>query len=282
MTVGAMGVLLGTDLDVEVQLSWALRLAEARQLDLQVFQRVESKEERITEIPFEGSGNGSATEIVDSLRQVVEASTTVRTFARPDDGEVDATEDEEHVTHVRLKQIHCPNLISLRKQLLTEIGKGKLKMFTLARSDMTPSDADLVKERQLFLRYVPCEVVFCFGLGETTDFSRILVAAASGAHGDSAVRLGRDLARGEHGALTAVRVNPNVGPDALKVGALRLDSRLKKSFGKDLEGVRRRIIVDDQIHQGLRTVWNEGQHDLVILGASRSGLLGGPIQGSTQ
>ncbi len=65
MTVGAMGVLLGTDLDVEVQLSWALRLAEARQLDLQVFQRVESKEERITEIPFEGSGNGSATEIVD-------------------------------------------------------------------------------------------------------------------------------------------------------------------------------------------------------------------------
>ena len=52
-------------------------------------------------------------------------------------------------------------------------------------------------ERRLFLRYAPCEVVFCLGLTEENELSRILAGAASGPHGSAAVRLGRDLAGGE-------------------------------------------------------------------------------------
>jgi len=42
-----------------------------------------------------------------------------------------------------------------------------------------------------------------------------------------------------------------------------------------------RVVVDDQIHRGLRRVWDEGDHDLVVLGASRHGILGGrPARGT--
>jgi uncharacterized hydrophobic protein (TIGR00271 family) len=36
-------------------------------------------------------------------------------------------------------------------------------------------------------------------------------------------------------------------------------------------------VVDDQIHRGVRRVWDEGQHGLVMLGASRFGVLGSQI-----
>ena len=171
------------------------------------------------------------------------------------------------------------DLQAVREQLLSVVGKSKLKLITLARKEIQTTDPDLTRERRLFLRYVPCEVVYCFGLDESNDLGRILVAVASGPHADSALRLGRDLAAEPGEKLTAVRVNPRIGPDAVQVGARRIDSRIKKALGKDVVEINRRVVVDDQIHSGIRRVWEEGSYDLVVLGASRTGLLGGQISG---
>ena len=50
MAEGTMGVMLGSDLDVETQLRWAATLAEARSLDLLILQHVESKEGTTVEV----------------------------------------------------------------------------------------------------------------------------------------------------------------------------------------------------------------------------------------
>ena len=187
--------------------------------------------------------------------------------------------DGDFKIQVRLRQIRCVDLRAVREQLLSVVGKSKLKLITLARKEIQTTDPDLTRERRLFLRYVPCEVVYCFGLDESNDLGRILVAVASGPHADSALRLGRDLAAEPGEKLTAVRVNPRIGPDAVQVGARRIDSRIKKALGKDVVEINRRVVVDDQIHSGIRRVWEEGSYDLVVLGASRTGLLGGQISG---
>jgi uncharacterized hydrophobic protein (TIGR00271 family) len=165
----------------------------------------------------------------------------------------------------------------LRKLLIGTAAKSKLELITMARAEMATPDPDLQRERRLFLRYAPCETIFCYGLTDDTDLSRIMVGVASGPHGTAAIRLGRDLARHGDGAMTAVRVNPSVGPDAEDVGERRLDARLRRALGADVDGVRHRIVIDDQVDRGLRRAWEEGRHDLLVLGVSRTGLQGSRV-----
>jgi uncharacterized hydrophobic protein (TIGR00271 family) len=146
-------------------------------------------------------------------------------------------------------------------------------MFTQARKEVTDvSDTDFIKERRLFLRYIPCEVVICLGLDEETEFSRILVATAPGKNGRAALRLGSKLASAVSGNLTALHVNPNVGVAAEEVGERRLESHITKSLGKDHPDIDSRVIVDDRIDEGIKRVWEEGLHDLVVIGVTVSQL----------
>jgi len=277
MTVDAMGILLGSDLEVEPQLRWAVHLAAARKMDLLVLHRVESPENQTVDLPLDGPPNADGTIVAGEILNIAESSLELSAGARPEEQTGPPSNDERHRVHVTLRQIRCPNPRALRQQLLDEIGRSKLKLFTIARRELETNDVELVRERRMFLRHVPCDVVFCFGLEESTDLSRILVAIASGPHGSSALRLGADLAAHVKGRLTALRVNPDIGQDAARVGARRLDSVLKKTMGKEYEEVHRQVVVDDQIHRGVRQVWEDGRHGLVVLGASRLGVLGSQI-----
>ena len=274
MAQGTMGVVLGTDLDVATQLRWAVRLAEARSLDLLILQYVESREGKTVEASLEDVPGETAKPVARQVMDFIESSPRLRAGSRGDENGDDEAQADADLILVRLKEIRCSGLRSLRQQLLVQIRKNKLKLCTSARADFNTSDPDIVRERQLFLRYTPCEVVSCFGLQVATDLSRILVAGTTGPHAEAALRLGRDLAAASDERLTAVRVNPSIGPDAERVGARRLDTELKRALGKEDENVTRRVVVDDQVHRGLRRAWEEGGHSLVILGASRSGILG--------
>jgi uncharacterized hydrophobic protein (TIGR00271 family) len=276
-----MGVLIEPDLGVAVQMQWAVRLAAARTMDLLVLQIVESRDGRIVEIPLDENPEGEGSAVVREVMRIVDSSPNLCVAVGEDESRGQADEDDGHVIQVRLKQIHCASIHQLRQELLAEVRKSKLKLITLAHRDLDTKDAHLVNERRLFLRYVPCEVVFCYGLEESNELSRILVGVASGPHGDSALLLGRDLAAGTDGRLTALRVNPSIGPDAEHVGVRRLDFFVKKKLGGEHEGVKRRVVVDDQVHRGIRSVWDEGNHDLVVLGATRLGMLGSQLRGGT-
>jgi len=274
MAEGTMGVVLGTDLDVVAQLRWAVRLAEARSLDLLILQYVESREGKTVEVSLDEPPGEKTTPVARQVMDFIDSSPRLRAGSRGDENEDDEAHADADLILIRLKEIRCTGLPSLRQQILVQIRKNKLKLCTAARTDFNTSDPDIIRERQLFLRYTPCEVVYCFGLQVTTDLSRILVAGTTGPHAEAAFRLGCDLAAASDERLTAVRVNPSIGPDAERVGARRLDTELKRALGKECENVTRRVVVDDQVHRGLRRAWEEGNNPLVILGASRHGILG--------
>ena len=276
MAAGLMGVVLGRDLDVALQLRWAQCLAEARSLDLLVYEYVSGHGDGTSEVPLEEPLEGDEGRAAREVQQLVRASSRLHAGPRPEEA-AETAEGEERPIYVRFKQIRSSKPHFVAKGLVADVTKEKLDLITTARGELDTRDPDLARERRQFLRLVPCEVVFCLGLTEDNTLSRIVAGAASGPHGSAAVRLGHDLAARAGTTLTAVRVNPSIGPDSEGVGHRRLDSLLKKALGKEAEGVRRRVVVDDQIHQGLRRVWDQEAHDLVVLGAARIGGLGSQV-----
>ena len=269
-----MGVVLGADLDVETQLRWAVRLAEARSLDLLILQHVDSKEATTIEPPLHDPTVEKASPVARRVMEVIGTSPRLRAPATEDPAANGSPAAETDTLEVRLKEIRCEGTRVLRDQVLAQIRKNKLKLCTTARRDLVTTDVDVNLERQLFLRYAPCEVVLCYGLQPTTDLSRVMVGAADGRHASAALRLGSDLAASAGTTFTAVRVNPNIGPDAERVGARRLDGELREALGEVLPELSRQVVVDDQINRGLRRAWEENGGDgLVVLGASRHGIL---------
>lgn len=203
MAEGTIGVVLGTDLDVATQLRWAVRLAEARSLDLLILQYVESREGKTVEVSLDEPPGEKTTPVARQVTDFIESSPRLRAGSRGDENGDDETHADADLVSVRLKEIRCTGLPSLRQQILVQIRKNKLKLCTAARTDFNTSDPDIIRERQLFLRYTPCEVVYCFGLQVETDLSRILVAGTTGPHAEAAFRLGRDLAAASDERLTA-------------------------------------------------------------------------------
>ena len=277
MTEGVLGLLLGSELDLEVQLRWALRLAEARRLDILVYERDERSEGSPTEVDLDEPPEGDGGRVARELRQRIDASPELAAGPRPE--EVDAGDDEagEARIHIRLRRLPSSAPRQFRDQLTSDIRSEKLVLITSADGRLNTTEPELVRERRLFLRFVPCEAVFCFGLQNDNELERLLVGAASGPHGESALRLGYDLANQREHGLTVVRVNPAVGPDALRVGEKRLGALLKKGPSSGETVVRHRVIVDGQVERGIRRSWEEEAADVLILGASRVGVFGSHI-----
>jgi len=267
---GTLVALLGPDLDPSLQVRWALRLATARQLDLLLLQRVRSKNNRIVELPLDEPVPADAPEALREAFKCITETPALAAGTRRTAEESGEGHNEPPAIHARLKRVDFTSLASLRTLVFDELRESEAKLFTLARKNLADmSDAELVSERRLFLRYLPCETVLCHGLEASNLLSRVLVAAAGDENGRTALRIGADLAALPNGTLTALYVNPDVGFDSRRVGERRLQRVLTRSFGKDLPPLVRRVLVDDKIHDGIRRVWDESTHDLVVVGAQR-------------
>jgi len=274
MTEGTMALVLGPDVEVPTQLRWGLQLARARSLDLLILQHVKKKDGVTVEIMLDDDSGNGATPVAKQIRDFVVAHPDVQVAPREEENHEGPGEGGDKMISVRLKEIRCLGLPTIRQQLLAQIGKNKLKLITAVRHEFNTTDVEIIRERQLFLRYAPCEVILGFRFGAATDFSRVLVGVGSGPQAGAALRLARDLAKVSNGSFTAVRTNPAIGPDAESVGRRRMEAVFQKNLGAERGEAKRRIVIDDQVHRGLRQVWDEGGHDLIVLGASRHGVLG--------
>lgn len=266
---GKVAILLGSDVDVTPQLRWGVHLAMMRDLDLVVFQRIESEDERVVEVRLDETPQGSASHVVKEIRNLVDELSCLRAGARQGSGDENA--ELGHVVHVSLKQIHFRNLRSLRRVVVAELERSRTRLFTIVRKELEDmSDVEMALERRMLLRYVPCMMVFGVGFKEDFDPSRLLVAAAPGANGAAAMHFGAELAQTVEGAVTAVQVNPKVGVDAEQVGRRRLNRNLERALLGDDPVVESRVVIDNNVSSGIRTVWQEGGHDLVVVGCSRA------------
>ena len=268
---GTLATLLVPNTDVALQLRWAARLAAARKLDLLLFHREQSTDTRVVEVSLEQLNKGKSQEIVNEVLRVIQDSPELSAGSR-EIGKTDVSEEKNvipDVVQVRFKIIYFENLVSCRRTLLDQLQDESAELFTQARSQLLDmSDVDLVKERKFFIRYIPCNVVLCSGLKEGQALQRILVATQTGPQGKAVLQLAHDLASLEKGSFTALHVNPDIGGDAERVGERRLDRLFGKVFGPDHQDVSRRVVVDDHVENGIRRVWEEGGHDMVMVGAS--------------
>lgn len=268
--------LLRTQMDVAIQLHWAVHLANARKMNLLILHRVESQNEHVVEAPLNEPPKAEEINIIQEVRSIIENSPVLRAGSGESSEPAEGKETEEHVIEVRLKLIYFERVSSLRRAILAELGKEEVEVFTQARSEIVDmSDVDLIRERRLFFRYIPCKVVLCLNLKEDNPLSRILVATAPGPNGRAALQLGKDLAASVNGSMTALQVNPPVGIDEERIGMRRLERHIGRSLDKEHSAIKRRVVVDDKVRQGIRRVWEEDDHDLVVVGVSPSRIEGG-------
>ena len=283
MADGNLGVWIGKDLELDRQLNWALRLAEARNLNLVVFEHVRSDDCGVHEILLDDAQANESTPLLEEILKLINSSDSLCAGKPGENGESNPDgESEQPVTvSIRLKQLRSATPREFRELMTEEVLKDKLKVLTLARKEHDSKDPELVRERRLFLRYAPCEVVFCFGQIADKDNLQFSVGVASGTHGSAAMKLARDISRDPKISLTAIRVNPDIGPDSIKVGARRLDTLLGRSLGTDTDGILRKVVVDNSYSNGMQRFWEESHYDLIVTGASRVGLWGSKVAGST-
>ena len=192
MADGSIGIWIGNDLDVGLQLRWGWRLARARQLDLVVFEHVQNNEDKVVETDLKQAADAGSSTLATEVQNLIQSSDTLCVFTPDDEGEVESESTDEQPLTIQLKQIHSATPRAFRELMISEVQQNKLKVLTLARREHDSKDPDVVSARRQFLRYAPCEVVFCYGIVEDREDLKITVAAASGNHGSAAIRLARD------------------------------------------------------------------------------------------
>jgi hypothetical protein len=108
---GTLVALLGPDLDVTLQMHWAVRLATARHLDLLILQSVESPDERVVEVSLDKPSERKATDVIRAVMRLIEDSPDLRAGPRASAGlGEDKGDMESHIVHVRFKRIHFASL----------------------------------------------------------------------------------------------------------------------------------------------------------------------------
>lgn len=277
MADSSIGIWIGNDLDIALQLRWGWRLARARQMNLVVYERVQGNENKIIEVPLNEPTDSGTSELAAEVLKLIQSSDSL-CAGTPNDDVADIA-DEQRFT-VQLVQVQSDTPRAFRELMINEVRKNNLKALTVARREHESKDADIVSERRNFLRYAPCEVIFCFGLVEDREDLKITVAVASGTHGAAAIKFARDISSTTSENLTATRVNPDIGPDSVRVGARRLDTLLGRTLGSDTVGIERKVLVDNNYYQGIQRYWESSRHDMIVMGASRVGLWGSRIVGS--
>jgi len=276
----SIGVWIGNDLDVALQLRWGWRLARARQMNLVVYEHVQANESKTVEVPLNETANTDTSALVAEVQSLIQSSDKLCVSTPEDDVEVPPDNTDEQIFTVQLKQLHSATPRAFRDLMINEVRQDKLKVLTLARKEHESKNAEVVQERRQFLRYAPCEVVFCFGLVEDKEDLKITVAVASGTHGAAAIKFAHDISTTSSESLTATRVNPDIGPDSVRVGARRLDTLLGRALGADTVGIQRNVLVDNNYYQGIQRYWESSHYDMIVMGASRVGMWGSKITGS--
>ena len=84
----SIGIWIGNDLDVALQLRWGWRLARARQMNLVVYEHVQGNESKTIEIPLNESANTDTSALVVEVQSLIQSSDKLCASAPEDDVEV--------------------------------------------------------------------------------------------------------------------------------------------------------------------------------------------------
>ena len=160
--------------------------------------------------------------------------------------------------------------------LLGDVAQRKPELVLLGRHQAGRGGDSTARLMRRLFAGLPCDTMM-LRVGEAAEFEcrRVLVPVSGGPHSQVALGWARDLVMGDgSGKVVPVFVEPDTGEVAEAVGGQRLTAILKRAgLSPDGPGIETRIVVADDVRSGIAKVASEGEHDLLLVGASGFGAL---------
>ena len=277
MTVAAF---IGSDVDLSEQLLWATRFALLRKQPLLLVQAVHKKgaQDRTVEIDLTAEPEKDEPEAVATVRKLVEESDDLRFVATEEVPAKESEAEPETRVPVRMKTLHYGD--SPVQTIIAEVRATKIELLMGVRRELE-TDTPLAQARRDLFRHAPCELAFIrIGAKEGRPCTKLLVPIGHGPHSKVALRWARDFSGVPDTEVTVLRVNRDIGVDALVVGEHSLDTIMRRALGKDTGEIRRKVVVDSTPLRGISSVAEKADQDVIIIGASKLGVLGQKLLGT--
>ena len=176
----------------------------------------------------------------------------------------------------------CTQGLDLYQMVQSEIKAADGELLVLGKHDkLRGEEAEFSLVRMLF-KHAPCDTLL-IRLGESKgeNCKNILVPAAGGPHSLVALKWSEQIAMENNGQLTALHIEPDMGNEAEDVGQYRLRNILNCAEVELTSWVKTKVIVADNVPQGIGSAAQEG-YDLLIVGASDRGFIRKILFGSVR
>ena len=275
-----VALILGGGVEVSDQVLWASRLAALRDEPIVLIQPVRQKgtQHRVVEVELTAEPADDDHELVSKVRELVNEAPNLWFGPTGEPGEERAELTPDTGTPVRLRLLYFGG--SALDALLAEIRASKIDLLVGVRKELEADSSDAEARRELF-RHAPCELAFIrVGSKEGSPCSSVLVPVSHGPHTRVALGWGGSFAACPGTRVTALRVNRDIGIDALGVGEHLLDRIVRRALGKDPGAIERRVVVEDSVLRGIARAAEDEDHDVIIIGASKLGALGQRLLGT--
>ncbi|MEO1272608.1 MAG: DUF389 domain-containing protein, partial [Myxococcota bacterium] len=265
-------VIVTTANEASAMVGWGWRFACARNLNITVIIPLRGSEPTLTEIELDGEPSEEHNAIIRAAHAAIAClpcSSMVET-------EVAQTETAEAAQALVGASPQVKLLVSRSMEpyeaILRVITSTGSKLLLLSKWErLKGHEAEFSLLNKLF-RQAPCDTLL-IRLGHVDPIAgkRILVPAAGGPHAICALGWGADLAMESNGVLTPLYVECDLGPLAADVGTKHLREILAQARVRLTSWVELKVVVSGDVREAIAATAAEGNHDLMMVGASDRG-----------
>ena len=162
--------------------------------------------------------------------------------------------------------------------LVADLDEKKPALVLLARQARDREDPQQARLVRRLFSSLPCDTVMLrasTAITEEDAVRNVLVPVSGGPHSQVALSLARDLVMPDQGGkVVPLFVEPDTGELAEEVGRKRLTQILKRSgISPDAPGIEPQVVLGDDIRGSIGKVVENGEHELILVGASGVGAL---------
>ncbi len=235
--------------EVKTLLSWGLRVAEAEEATLhvvhpEIYPKSQDAIPQLLDKPC-------TQPLLESIRQAIE--------------------EHKPTNKVHLTLLRGPDPLA---EVLTFLKQEKGTLLLTGPSEINRDTSPVLRQkRDGLLDRISCDVMVMHDpTSSMTPPKNILVPVAGGPHAEAALQMALKLAE-EDATITALYVEPEAGEDAHDVGALIVERILQKIPEEHHKRIKTKVVLADNILDGLAATIQEDSYDLVLMGASSTGWL---------
>ncbi len=158
--------------------------------------------------------------------------------------------------------------------ILDEVRKVSARILVLGQNRVKGIEENLLQlNRGIFDRAVCDAVMIRLGTRRVEECDSVLVPSAGGPHSLVALKLGSKVASHFKGKVTPLFVEPEIGEEDGRAVGLRVLERVLGEAGVDSNGadhVQPEVVVANNVGKGIAQAAQEGNYDLILIGASNS------------